>query len=144
MKSSFHRLIPFLPLFSITFYTADCLSCLLQLPTLDLTSILAPWDPRYIASGSTNRKTASSIVACWFTAAERCLPHSCIATSATRTHRERRLQHLFYCCVTSQRTWRVPLLRVYGPLPSNGCFSASTVLALRKYATVCNVYNTCI
>jgi hypothetical protein len=25
-------------------------------------------------------------------------------------------------------TWRVPLLRVYWPLPSNGCFSASTVL----------------
>jgi hypothetical protein len=25
---------------------------------------------------------------------------------------------------------------VYGPLPSNGCFSASTVLALSKYAII--------
>jgi hypothetical protein len=29
-----------------------------------------------------------------------------------------------------------PLLRVIQPLPSNGCFSGSTVLALSKYATV--------
>jgi hypothetical protein len=26
---------------------------------------------------------------------------------------------------------------MYGPLPSNGCFSASTVLSLSKYATIC-------
>jgi hypothetical protein len=54
-----------------------------------------------------------------------CLPHSCVAKSAARAHREHRLQHLFYCCVMSQRTWRVPMLRMYGPLPSNGSFSAS-------------------
>jgi hypothetical protein len=71
-----------------------------------------------------------------FTAAEICLPHSCVATSAARIHRERRLQHIFHCYVTSQRTQRIPLLRVYGPLPDNGCFSASTVLALSKYATI--------
>jgi hypothetical protein len=59
-----------------------------------------------------------------------------LATTATRTHRERRLRHLFYCSVTSQHTWRVPSLRVYGPLPSNACFSASSVLALSKYATL--------
>jgi hypothetical protein len=29
-----------------------------------------------------------------------------------------------------------PLLRVTQPLPSNGCFSGSTVLALTKYATL--------
>jgi hypothetical protein len=57
-----------------------------------------------------------------------CLPYSCVATSAAQTHRERRLQLLFCCCVTSQRMWRVPLLRVYRPLPSKGCFSASTLL----------------
>jgi hypothetical protein len=39
--------------------------------------------------------------------------------ASERIHRERRLQHLFYCCVTSPRTWRVPLLRVYVPSPSN-------------------------
>jgi hypothetical protein len=65
-----------------------------------------------------------------------CLPHSCVATRMARIHRERRLQHVFYCCVTSQRTWRVPLQRNYRPLPSNGCFSASTVVALSKYATI--------
>jgi hypothetical protein len=65
-----------------------------------------------------------------------CLPHSCVATRAVRTHRERRFQSLFFCCVTSQRTWRFPLQRVYGPLPSNGCFSVSKVLALSKYATI--------
>jgi hypothetical protein len=41
-------------------------------------------------------------------------------TASERTYREHRLQHLFYCYVTSPRTWCVPLLRVYGPLPSNG------------------------
>jgi hypothetical protein len=82
------------------------------------------------------QNTASSIIAYWFTAAEIYLPHSCVATSATRTHTERRLQHLFYCCLTSQRTWRIPLLRVYGPLPRNVWFSNSTVLPLSIYATV--------
>jgi hypothetical protein len=88
------------------------------------------------AGGGPTENTASSIVACWFTAAEMCLPHRCIATSAALTHRQSRLQHLLYCCVTSQRKQRVSLLRVYGPLPSNGCFSASAVLALMKYSTV--------
>jgi hypothetical protein len=55
---------------------------------------------------------------------------------AARTHRERCLQHIFYCCVMSQRTRCVPLLRVYGPLSSNGCFSAPTVPASSKYATI--------
>jgi hypothetical protein len=38
------------------------------------------------------------------------------------------LATLFYCFVTSEGMWRFPLLRVYGPLPSNCCFSASTFL----------------
>jgi hypothetical protein len=71
-----------------------------------------------------------------------CLPCSCVATSAELTHRERHLQHLFYCCVKSQLTWCVPLLPVYGPLTSNGCFSASTVLALSKYATILKIHGT--
>jgi hypothetical protein len=54
---------------------------------------------------------------------------SCIATSVAWTHREHCLQHLFYCCVTCS-------FYVYGPRPSNSCFSTSTVLALSKYATV--------
>jgi hypothetical protein len=32
-----------------------------------------------------------------------------------------------------------PLLRVTQPLPSNGSFSGSTVLALNKYATVLRI-----
>jgi hypothetical protein len=106
----------------------------LQAGVSKLNSILslAVWDH----CGGPTENTASSIVVCWFTAAEMSLQHSCVATSAARSHRERHLQHLFYCCVTSQRTWRVPLLRVYWPLPNNGCFSASTVLALSKYTTL--------
>jgi hypothetical protein len=58
-----------------------------------------------------SQKTLLSLfVACWFTAADMCLPHSCVATSAARTHRKRRLQNLFHCCVTSQHMWGVPLL----------------------------------
>jgi hypothetical protein len=98
MKSSLHSLIPFLPLFC-------------QLPTPELNSILccngqlqnstqfsattansgtqlsAAWDPRYIASGRLphTENTPSSIVACWFTAAEMCLPHGCVTTSAGLT-----------------------------------------------------------
>jgi hypothetical protein len=65
---SLHCLIPFLLLFSVT---AIPLSTLLQLPTLELNSILilAAWDRRYVASGQTHRK-----------------PH---------------LQHLFYGCIKS-------------------------------------------
>jgi hypothetical protein len=96
--------------------------------------------PPLILILSPTENTASSIAACWFIAAEMCLPHSCVATSATRTHRERCLQHPFYCCVASQRTSCVPLLNMYGPLHSNGCFSASTVPALSKYATLCSLY----
>jgi hypothetical protein len=42
-----------------------------------------------------------------------------------QTHKEHCLQHLFYCCVTSPQMWRVPQLRVYGPLPSNRSVSAA-------------------
>jgi hypothetical protein len=130
MKSSLHSLIPFLP-FLLNF-SANC-----QLRKLDSILILAAWDPRYVAlEWPPTENTASSIVACWFTAAEMCLPLNCTAMRAAQSHRERRLQYLLYCCVTSEHTWCVPLLRVYGPLPSNGCFSASTVLAFSECATV--------
>jgi hypothetical protein len=91
--------------------------------------------------GSTEN-TTSCIDAWCFTAAEMCLPHSCLPKSAAWTHKKRRLQHLLYCCVTSQRTWRIPMLRVYGPLSSNGYFSGSTVLALSKYGLHPVVYVT--
>jgi hypothetical protein len=39
--------------------------------------------------------------------------------ASEQTHKEHRLQHPFYCCMTSPRMWLVPLLHVYGPLPSN-------------------------
>jgi hypothetical protein len=145
MKSSLHSLIPFLPLFSITFdcrlsqfSAATAISSHLSSRSSTLHSILAAWDPRYMAWGGLTENTASFIVSCWFPAAEMCLPHSCVATRA-RTYRERRLQHLLYYCVTSERTWRVPLLRVYGPSRTDVCFSASTVLALSKSATICIV-----
>jgi hypothetical protein len=54
MKSSCHSLIPFLPF----------LLNHLRLPSPELDPILIPaaWDPRYIASGRTPRKTPSTIV----------------------------------------------------------------------------------
>jgi hypothetical protein len=50
------------------------------------------------------------------------------------THREHCLQHLFYCCVTSPRTWQVPLFCVYEPLPNNRstCYIAPS-LRLQAY-----------
>jgi hypothetical protein len=104
----------FLAISSQSASTADSLNSLLQLPTPELDSILilSAWDPRYIASGRYTESTASSTVACWFTTAEICLPHSCVATRAARIHRERSLQQLFNCCVTSERTRRIPLLHV--------------------------------
>jgi hypothetical protein len=126
MPSPLYSLIPFSPLF-----------CQLSTPELNSVLLLAACGSRYTVSGGlTTENTTLSVVACWFIAPEMCLQHSCVATSAVQTHRERRLQHLFYCCVTSQRTWHVLLLRVYGPLPRNGCFSSFTVLALSKYATI--------
>jgi hypothetical protein len=44
-----------------------------------------------------------------------------------QTHRESHLQHLFCCCMMSLHTWCIPLLCVYGPLPSNG-------------STCCNIF----
>jgi hypothetical protein len=128
MKSSLHSLIPFLP------FLLDHL----WLPTPELHSILIlpTWDCRNIASGCTHRNTSYSLVACWFTAAEMCSRHSCVAVSVTQTHRECCLQHLFYCWMMSRRTRRVRLPRVYGPLPSNSCCFAATVLAFNKYATI--------
>jgi hypothetical protein len=117
MKSSLHDLIPFLPLFSITF---DCrLSQLLvQLPTPEDYSILilAAWEPRYIPRGGSTENTASIIVAYWFTAAEMCLPHFCVGTRAART------------------TENVALLLLHEfasalPLPSNELFRLSGVMS---------------
>jgi hypothetical protein len=137
MRTSFHSLIPFLPLFSITF---DC--WLSKFPAAAANSgtrfnsySSCVRSSLYSLGAAPTENTASSIVACWLTAAV-CLPLSCVATTTARTHWEHRLQHLFCCCVTSERTWRVPLLHVYGPSPSNGCFCASTVLALSEYATI--------
>jgi hypothetical protein len=138
MKSTLHSLIPFLPLFSITF---DCRLSQFSAATasygtqLHSNSSCVRSSLRSLGQDPTEN-TTFSIVASRFTAAEMCLPHSCVATSAARTHWQRRLQHLFYCCVTSPRTWRVPLLRVYGPPPSNDCSSASTVLVSSKYGTI--------
>jgi hypothetical protein len=101
-------------------------NCSFGTPEFDSILILAGWDPRYIASERTHRKHL--FLYCCL------LIHCC--KGAARTQRELRLQHLFYCCLTSQRTWRVPLLRMYGPSPGNSCFSASTVLTLSKYATI--------
>jgi hypothetical protein len=55
--------------------------------------------------------------------------------SSERTHRERLLQHLFYCCLTAQRT------RMLRTLHSNGCLQ-SRRLTLGLYATIWDKYYT--
>jgi hypothetical protein len=122
MKSSLHSLIPFLPLFSVTFnYRLSILFC--RLPTTEPYSVLvlAAWDLHYVALGWIHRK--HSILYCCL------LIHCCRDVFITQLHSNECgvYPHLFYCCVTSQHIWWVPLLHVYGPLPSNSCFSASTV-----------------
>jgi hypothetical protein len=97
--------------------------------------ILAAWGHRYIASGRIHGKHR--------------FPYCCVLirccgdvfTAQFRSGEDPQRTPLATLLlllrdVTSQSTWRVPLLRVYGPLPSNGCFSASTFLALSKYATI--------
>jgi hypothetical protein len=138
MNFSLHSLVPIFPLF--------CNCQLRKLPQFSAPTANSGTQPNsnssclrsslYTLGSATTENTASSIVVCWFTAAETCLWHSCVVTSAERNHRKCRLKHLFYCYVTSQSTWSVPLPRVYGSLPSNGCLSASTVFALSKYTTI--------
>jgi hypothetical protein len=134
MKSSLRSLIPFLA-FSIFF---DCR--LFQFSAANANSgtrlnsnSSCVRCSLYSLGAAPTANTFSSVVECWFTVAEMCLSHRWVATTAARTTENTALVLLR----VSQRTWRVPLLRVYGPLPSNGCLSASTVFALSKYATIC-------
>jgi hypothetical protein len=62
--------------------------------------------------------TASSIVACWFTAGEMCLPHRCLATSAAWT-------------IVVRVRFRGKV--VTEPLPSNELFRLSGVMSQCKY-----------
>jgi hypothetical protein len=124
MKPSLHNLIPFFSIIQPTANSGDSLNSLLQPPTpeldailsatttisshlssrsssLDSILILVEWDLPYIVS---EENTASTNVACWFSAAEMCLPHSCIATRTARTLRELPLKHLLYFGVMSQRS----------------------------------------
>jgi hypothetical protein len=59
----------------------------LRLPSPETASVLslATQCPHYIASGQLPQKTASCIVACWFTASEMCLLHCCMATNTVWT-----------------------------------------------------------
>jgi hypothetical protein len=97
MKSSLHSLILSCH-YSQSPLTADSLNSPLQLPILELDSILilATWDPCCIASGRTHRKHCF-LYCCM-------LIQCCVATGMAQTHREHRLKHLFYCWVTLQRT----------------------------------------
>jgi hypothetical protein len=71
--------------------------------------------------------------------------------ASERTHREHRLLHLFYCCVTSPRTRMLRVLHSHDctrhvsgqllyccvwALPSNGWYLQSHLLATRLHATI--------
>jgi hypothetical protein len=94
---------------------------------------LAAWDTRYIASGRTQRKhhflnfLGVDLVV-----------HKCVYRTVTEQRAWHGPTENAACNISSIVAGRVSLLRVYGPLPSNGCFSTSTVLALSKYATICS------
>jgi hypothetical protein len=101
-----------LPLNHLTATSRDCLNY----------QFCWPGGPRYTGSGRTQQKTPSLnnnlIVGRWLVA-ETCLPNCSIATN------ER---------LTSSFPTKPPLLRtcMFRALPSNDCFSCSTVLALSK------------
>jgi hypothetical protein len=92
MKSSLHSLIPLLPLF--------CNCHLRRLPQLSAATANSGTQlssnsscvrsSLYCLGAPPTENTASTIVACQFTAAEMCLPHHCVATRVARTYRERR------------------------------------------------------
>jgi hypothetical protein len=110
MKSSLHSLIPILPhlpkysakcqlrRLSILFSAATAVSSHLSSRSSTLDCLLI-WNPGtqlnsnfscercslYSLGAAPTENIASSSVACWFTAAEMCLPHSCVATRAART-----------------------------------------------------------
>jgi hypothetical protein len=117
MKSSFHRLVPFLP--SVSFAELNSrLTVHVELDSFFLTtaSYLSSKSncvrySLYSFGAALTENTASSIVACWFTVAEMCLPHSCIATSLARTTENaacntsstvawcHSVRHAFLCCI---------------------------------------------
>jgi hypothetical protein len=101
---------------STQFYAATSFSSHLtsRSSTLDSVLILAAWDPHYIASRLTHRKHLFLYYCVLIHCCRDVFTAQLSATSAARTHRERRLQHLLYCCMMSQRTWCVPLLLFTG------------------------------
>jgi hypothetical protein len=125
MKSPLHSLIPFLPLFSIIFGCQLSVLCWnfqlrrlntklhLPIPELDSILILAAWDPRYTASRRIHRKHRF-LYCCVFIHCFRYVFTGQLRSNEHWAYRERRLQHLLYCYVTSKRTWCVPMLRVRG------------------------------
>jgi hypothetical protein len=140
MKSSLHSPNPFLPFLLNHFRlpTLLVLCCNCQLRRLNRHLILAAWDPRYIVSVWTGRK--HHFLYCCM------LIHCCrnVFTAQLRSNKRgadpQRPPLLLLRDVTAM--WRVPLRRVYGPLHSNGCFSASTAIALSKY-TILFSYDFC-
>jgi hypothetical protein len=158
---SLHRLIPFLPLFcwlansedSTQFWFHGSLVHILAGWRLETQQTLnvAVWDPRYIALGRTHRKhrflyycmfihCCRVVYTAQFRNNVRCADPQrtplatpllllCDDTAYVLTQSlhcngcTRHISwHFIYCCVRA--------------LPSNGCFCASTVLALCKYATI--------
>jgi hypothetical protein len=117
-----HSLISFLPLISIIF---DCrlskFSAATANPRTQLNSNSSCARSLLYNLGADPQKTPLPLLLCVDSLLQKCLSHSCIATSAAQTHSECHLERLFYCCMMSQHTWRV-LLHVYRALPSNGCF----------------------
>jgi hypothetical protein len=105
------------------------------------------YTPRHRVPFSSPPTTPRATVEVFEPASTRGSSSSCVRSSQGGYHRDSRLQHIFYCCVASPRTClpnraigckRHLLHCCVRALPGNGCFYASTVLALRKYSIVSN------
>jgi hypothetical protein len=130
MKSSLHSLIPFLPLFC-------------QLPTLETPAvlILAAFEILVIQPRSGPTENTAFLLLRVDLLLQRYVYRTVTYQRLRRGSTENAACNT--SCLTSQRTWHVPLLRVYGPLASNGCFSASTIFALSNFEyNSCNIFNT--
>jgi hypothetical protein len=129
-RKSFHRIIRFLPF--LLNYSANC-----QLRRLSQFSAATANSGTQLHSNSScvrsslyslgvapKGNTASSTVACWFTTANMCLPHHCVATLGV-DHRKH--------CSSIVASFRFRGIMFTEPLPSNELFRLSGVMSQNIY-----------
>jgi hypothetical protein len=84
-----HSLIPLLPSFLSHLSLSLSCNCQIRLRLISAFSCVKP--SLYSIGGGLTENSASYIFPCWFTAAQMCLQHNCVATSTVRKHRKRQI-----------------------------------------------------